>query len=490
LKKLLIAAWFTLFVVLWLLLTRSWAFIGDAVLMRYVVLSMSHHLAPYRDVYDINLPGTYLLDWLTLHLFGAGATALRFYDSVLLATAAGAMIVVTAPRGRVYGFCAACLLALFHARDGAQHLGQRDLAMAVLLLLSIAAVVSLSRKWQTSLALLFGVFVGAACTIKPLGILILLVSIPLIMQSTPPRRGAFLWRASVGFALPLLATLIFLRHEGVLSSFIEILTVDVPYHAHLGAQTIGYLLNWLLPPSLLAMLITVVMSYILGISRDIEDQVVMWGMVVGALSYLLQFRGYTYHRYPFVACLLLAVSLVVSRMLQARKLVFACGVCMLIFCVVLCPLYLKASLRRDRGVPDELRSLEEDLKRTHDDGVYQCIDSVGGCITALVDLHVEQPTGMMYDEFLFNQNLPVALQHRRDVFFSQLVQRPPSKLIVMAGLFPETKAGYEKLDSWPTFRNWLQSCYALDVERSFPMSQSNVSLGYRIYHFLPNVCSH
>jgi hypothetical protein len=57
--------------------TRHWTLISDAVLMHYVGFLVRHGFAPYRDIADINMPGTYLLDLAWTSLVGSGAVAAR-----------------------------------------------------------------------------------------------------------------------------------------------------------------------------------------------------------------------------------------------------------------------------------------------------------------------------------------------------------------------------------------------------------------------------
>ena len=129
---------FATFVVVLYWTTRNWQLVSDAALIRYATFLLSNGFAPYRQLTDINLPGSYLLDWAALHLFGAGRFGLRLYDLSLLVAAGAAMVIIAPRKQRSDALCAACLFALFHGRDGATQLGQRDLAIAALLLVAIA----------------------------------------------------------------------------------------------------------------------------------------------------------------------------------------------------------------------------------------------------------------------------------------------------------------------------------------------------------------
>ena len=42
--------------------TLHWPVVGDAPLMHYVAFLIDHGKVPYRDIVDVNLPGTYALE--------------------------------------------------------------------------------------------------------------------------------------------------------------------------------------------------------------------------------------------------------------------------------------------------------------------------------------------------------------------------------------------------------------------------------------------
>src|SRR5262245_3762947 len=65
--------------------SRGWPLIHDAPLMHYIAWRIGDGAAPYRDLFDMNFPGVYLLHALALWLFGAGDGGWRVFDLVWLA---------------------------------------------------------------------------------------------------------------------------------------------------------------------------------------------------------------------------------------------------------------------------------------------------------------------------------------------------------------------------------------------------------------------
>jgi hypothetical protein len=54
--------------------------LGDAPLFDYVVFLMRHGMAPYQQIGDLDLPGTYAVEALVMRVAGPGALAWRVYD--------------------------------------------------------------------------------------------------------------------------------------------------------------------------------------------------------------------------------------------------------------------------------------------------------------------------------------------------------------------------------------------------------------------------
>src|SRR5919108_2247028 len=69
----------------------GWPLVHDAPLMHYVAWRMAHGAVPYRDVFDMNFPGVYLLHLLVVASAGVGDLAWRVFDLGWLA-ATGAVI--------------------------------------------------------------------------------------------------------------------------------------------------------------------------------------------------------------------------------------------------------------------------------------------------------------------------------------------------------------------------------------------------------------
>jgi hypothetical protein len=464
--------------------TMNWPLVGDASLLHYVAFLIDHGFRPYRDILDPNMPGSYLIDWTVIHTLGAGALGSRLYDLLLLLFAGLAMTVIAWRRSRFAALYAACLFALFHGRDGMMQVGQRDLAVAVGLLWAIAFAALLHRQDQLRWAFGLGLTIGSITTIKPYGLLALVLLIPVWALLPRGRRDRVLFIALVGLLIPLLTVAAYLVHFGLLQPFFFVLLVLIPLHVHLGFPGLRYLIQWCLTPSLifLSALCLLAMGMMPQSGKSIERLLLLIGVTVGLIAYFAQMKGFPYHRYPLIACLLLLASLELTEAARYPGRSRWIGVAGLLFGLILAPIYMVRALRL-RWPNDMEIALQHDLAAVGGStlsGQIQCIDSIYGCSRVLYDMRLTQSTGMMYDEFLFVSDATPAIRLRREAFLQAMKKTEPRVIVITPDLFPAGPGNDKKLLMWPEFNQFLSSCYDKKIERAFPHGFATEP-GYRLY---------
>src|SRR5246127_3300594 len=156
-----------IYAAVFVVMTRHWPVVGDAALLRYVVFLIQNGWAPYRDFVDINMPGAYLATAFGMHLAGSENVSWRIFDFGLIALAGVGFFVIARPYSRFAALFATVLLLLVHGQDGVQQAGQRDLVIAVLLVIAVAFLLEAVRRERWACLLPFGLAVGFSATIKP-----------------------------------------------------------------------------------------------------------------------------------------------------------------------------------------------------------------------------------------------------------------------------------------------------------------------------------
>ncbi|WP_263376162.1 hypothetical protein [Granulicella aggregans] len=496
-----ICLWLLALVMAFGLMSRHWPMVGDATFMHYVIFLMKHGMVPYRDIVDMNLPGSYLLEGAEMRLLGPGSIGWRLYDFALLLVASVSLLTILRREGRLAGILAAALFILIHGRDGILMAGERDFAGAVLLLASVACLFAAVRRQRISAATMglgvcSGALLGLACCIKPtfipMAICLLFWMEWMRRRQSQSVAGVFAPIAA-GLLLPLLGCFDFLLREGALSGFWSEMHGLIPYHASIDPRSLGYLLaNCLSPVAGLFGLWLIAAWMLREHTSNPERFVLISCAVCGLLSYLLQRKGFWYQRYPLLAFLLPVFMIDFNRLVKGRSWTRLIGIAGFAFGVVLASLCVIRLAKFDRIEPQ--RPLLSDLSAFGPpstlSGHVQCMDTIGGCLDSLYAGGIVQSTGFLYDCYLLGErgsdrNGVVNGDLRRH-FWEEMALDPPRLIVVTDSVCYEGARSFDKYTRWPEFQSYLARNYDL-VKQSGPQppihywSRPLTPYSYRIY---------
>lgn len=487
--------------------TWHWPLVGDAPLLHYVVFLAEHGRVPYRDIVDPNMPGTYLVEWSVMHFFGSGALTWRVFDFALMLAATACMAAICFPWDWFAGLFAGGILTLIHGRDGLIELGQRDLVMTVFLLAAYVFLFSrvrnpASRDRNLVESALFGLFVGCAASIKPtalllLPLLLLLSSIALVRRGRP--LGAHIAASLFGAAVPGIAILAYLIRVHALSAFVDTMVRLDRFHLQLWHRSY----SWLALHAISSVLLPLVLIWLPVAAtrkrwKTWEGAALYSGVAFGILSFILQGKGYPYHRYPSEAFLLLLIGLDCTHALQEsilekRMLPRLLAICGLGFGVAVIGVGSARQALRYKWRSQEYDAmLQSDLNHLGGrnlSGHVQCLDMASGCLDTLLAMHLVQSTGNLYDCYLFWPGATGEEAYYRKLFWSAIRENPPRVFIVNSKTCaPATlqDGPYGKLGRWPQFAQYLAANYQLYADRLPPhpvlwTRDPSPPVGYRIY---------
>jgi len=473
--KLILSGSLVLCVLLFFFWSRHWPLVGDASLIHYICFLMDRGMAPYRDLGDMNMPGAYIVEWTAMHVFGGGEVAWRVFDFTLMAVATIAIFAITLPYDWFAGCFAAALLILVHGRDGLAQAGQRDLTMAICLLISTAFLFLGVRRLRPWYFALFGVFAGVAVTIKPTVLpfgAVLLVLALVTLRRRDQKIARYSWAASITFFIGPMIALIFLWRKHAVTAFIDGLSGIVPYYASLGHQPLSFLLLHSISPLLPLVLIWLVLIAIQRPPLSWERAALLCGVGFGLLSYLVQARGYPYYRYPLLVFLLPLISMDFASALRPSlpgRLPIARGLALLglaVGALIIAPTSAYLIFHYESHA-DFISSLEQKIDSLGGQalsGHIQCIDSISGCGTTLYKMRLTQSTGVLSDFLLFGPDTVPVVRSTREQFKRAIESDPPRVIVVSSWLHIDGPNNYSKLAKWPEFSDFLSKHYRLESE--------------------------
>ena len=474
-----VVAGFGLLVVILFVLSLPWPLIQDAPVMHYIAWRIGEGDVPYRDLYDINQPGVYVLHLALLRTLGAGDGAWRAFDLAWLAATAGTAALLAARWGAVAAAGAALAFAAYHLAGGAWQAGQRDFLLCAFLLAGALGVARwLERQagaWGLAGA---GLALGAALGLKPYAVLFAGALGLVVLVAAARRCDAAGALRSIGayvagtVAVPA-ALVIWLALAGGLRAWADVVFgYALPVYGHLGrsAPWLGH--RWLgwIPLGVAA--VGGLVAAVATRRADTRHFVAAVGIVYGLAHYVGQAKGSEYHLYPLAAfvCVLAFSALTPAPTAPRAWLGVGLAVTLAVALVLLTAKGLEASdapwiWDKERRV----RVLVDDLGRGLAPGdTVQVLDIADGGLHALLRLHVRQPTRFLYDVFFFHEPERPVVRAMRAEFIAALEARPPRFIVLMRG-WPS--GDYDRIRAFPALAELLARRYDVVVTRE----------GHRLY---------
>jgi len=459
---------------LWLTVrSLAWPLFHDSVLIHYIAVRILEGAAPYRDMFDMNFPGVYLVHMLGLKLFGPSDAGFRALDLLLLAGTLAGLGVALASFGRWAAGFGVTLFWLYHLAAGPWGAGERDFIQCLPLAWMTAAAFAYVKSGRVVTLGLAGLSLGAAVWIKPFPLLLAPALVMLAGQQPPRDRMRAVTALTVGFVVPAAAVLTWLATTGGLAAFLDIVGGYHPLHAALKRRPLKELV--FVPRRILSIW---ALSGVLGLWRvgqlDRRMLVLGGGFVLGWLNIILQGKGFDYHAYPLALFAIATGAAGAGAVLEkGRRLLGA----MLLVILLVAVARLTMTALRDPNAP----SIAKDIGRTQaiaatlapvvaTGGSVQVLESNDGGIHALYLLRARQPTRFIYDFHFYHDVDHPYIQRLRAEFLEGLRTRPPDALVLVE---PEWlfRRGYGRLVAFPALATLLESSYRLAHEGE----------GYRVY---------
>ena len=457
----------------------TWPVIHDIALMHYVAWRIGEGATPYRDLFDMNQPGTYLIHLAVLRTLGGGDLAWRIVDLAWLAATAGAIAAFAAPWGALASAAGAFVFATYHLAGGAWQAGQRDFLVCVLLLLGALGVVRWVERGRLANLVWSGALLGAGLTVKP-HVAVFVGALAAVVVVTAARgcgavpaagaTGAFL--ASVA-AAPL-AVLLWLTAAGGLGAWYEIVTgYLIPLYSRLGRTSPWTVYRWhAWIPIAVAATVSLVAALLRGGARA-RHVVAGLGVTYGIFHYIGQGKGWEYHLDPLAAfaALLVAAELPAALLARRRLLAGTLAASLTASLVLLGAKGVEASAAEFWWARRAtVHAVEVDLRaRLAPGDTVQVLDTTEGGIHALFRLGVREPTRFIYDFHFFHDEDTPVVQALRKEFVVDLDRHPPRVIVLFERGWPA--GGYDRVERFPALAERLRERYQAPLPRA----------GYRIY---------
>ena len=462
------------FVVLLAWRSRGWPLIHDVALMHYVAWRIGDGAIPYRDLFDMNQPGTYFFHLAVLRVLGGGDLAWRLVDLGWLAITAGAIAVFAAPWGTLASAAGALLFATYHLAGGAWQAGQRDFLLCVFLIIGALGVVRWLERGRVVSLVWSGAVLGAGLTVKPhaalfAGALAAVVAIAAARACGAAAAGAAAAAFVGALVVAPLAVLGWLAATGGLRAWYDIVVQYlIPLYSRLGRVSPWRVYRW---HAWIPIALGVLVSLAAVVQRrgvGARHLVAALGVGYGIVHYVAQGKGWEYHLYPLAAFAAVLVGAELPSALAVRRRLVAGGLmgALVVSCVLLAAKALEASAAEFWWAREAIvRELEADLRpRLAPGDTVQVLDTTMGGLHALFRLGVREPTRFLYDFHFFHDEQSPVVEGLRAEFIRQLDARPPRVIVLFERGWPA--GGYERVERFPALAARLRDRYEPPMMRA------------------------
>jgi len=437
--------------------SRAWPLIHDAPLMHYIAWRIGEGAVPYRDVFDMNFPGVYLLHLIALKLFGAGDAGWRAFDLTWLALTALAAAALAAPWGRLAGAGAGLFFAVYHLSAGAWQTGQRDFLLCPFLLLGALGVARWAERPTKPASLAWGgLALGAGITVKPHAGLF---AAALLVLVTIVARGATRPVATFAAALagPVLAVVAWLAAAGALAAWYEIVAgYLVPLYSRLGRPTHWTFYRWHVWIPVAAGVALSLGSALASRRFGVRHAVVTLGLGYGVAHFFVQGKGWEYHLYPLAAFAAVALFAEIERLVEgSRPAALPVAACVVAAAIMLGLKGVEASdAAWIASKQHRVEALVADLDGRIGPGDFvQVLDTTEAGVHALLRLRAVPPTRFIYDFHFYHDDQTPTVQRLRAEFLAGFDAHPPKFVVLFERGWPG--GGYERVDEFPGLRRRL-----------------------------------
>ncbi len=457
----------SLLLILEMVFSLGWRMEHDTPNLHYVAFLIDRFdMAPYRDIFETNMPGVYLFHLTIGKLFGYGDLAFRWVDVIWLLALLAVTACILWRFGKRVAWAGAVLFGLSYLQFGPSMSLQRD--YVGLLPAATAVLIALSSRLTNKKIAYFlvGFFFGLAAALKPhlalgLPVVLLFLLIENVQAANQPNRKTWLLLAFkitllalAGFLIPLAVTLIWVWRQGVWADFVDLFSNYLPLYLQLDGQhqivvgfarfsyllrkykTLGGFALWLTPAALGVYLVL----FKANLGARSRRAAWMLAALTGVYSLYPIFSGqfFDYHWLPFLyfvvgLAALVLVPLSPSTAWAERLFPLFILIVTLFFMVQTAPNLRKQLLGKPPpppkdGLVDEIAAALRAAGAEPGDAV-QPLDWTGGTMQAMLLTEAKLATPFIYDYYFYHHPSEPVIQELRRQFMSALASEPPPFMI-------------------------------------------------------------
>jgi len=458
----------------------------EAPLFYEAFLMRAEGLVPYRDLFDFQMPGSFIAYSILGRLSGFDSFRIRILDLTILTALLAITFFALRRFGKTPALAAAILFGLKYLQGGPSMALQRE----YLLLIFVAFAVWISMRDELTLKhrITLGLLFGLAAVIKPhaaIGLIPILFfdisdMVKRLKLTLPTAAVRSILPAAAGFLIPVLAMVAWLGLTGALTPFITIAANYWPLYSQVngqmevtaGAARMSLLLNqflrlggnglWLIPA-------------FIGIYFNQNKKTYLLASLALCYAIYPAFSGqfFPYHYIPFTYFIILLASLSIPTF-DLRPMTFSSFI-LTIFLL----LPSQTFIRQLEGKPiatstDRAEEISRFLEKNLQKGdTVQPLDWTGGTLLAMLETRAHIATPYIFDFYFYHHVSNPYIQSLRADFMNDLQAASPRFIIEVTAIDKPWITGPDTSRKFPELRAFLDQNYSVAIQKD----------DYTIYEF-------
>lgn len=321
---LIIQAWFSL----------QWKIVHDSPILFYMGwLSSKFDYIPFRDFFDMNMPGAHWICGILGFVFGFNDPGYRRADIFVLFITLLLIFIWLKSFGIIPAWSAAVVFGLTYLQSGSGMSLQREFLLLPFLLAAfiIFPVADLAKSIRVFVS---GFFIGLVILIKPqFGLIVVLLFLTIWFYRISMRKTIqAMVMLAIGIVLPIFGMLIYLWSQNALPEFIEVTTRYWPLYTAIngrleinnpqsffvtvfdGFKSSGLLFIWLITAGLSC--ISILLKKELSKENNIKLGLLVGGIFISFVCVVIANKYWNYHWLPVILLLILLSSISLTNILN------------------------------------------------------------------------------------------------------------------------------------------------------------------------------
>jgi len=457
----------------------------EAPLFYEAFLMQSEGRIPYRDIFDFQMPGSFIAYSALGLLSGFSDFRIRILDLAILAILLAVTFFTMQRFGKTPALAAALLFGLKYLQGGPSMSLQREYLL--LIFIAFATWIAMKDVLAYKHRLLIGFFFGLAAVIKPhaaVGLIPVLLfditdifkhlKLPLLKSATNS-----ILPAVAGFLSPVLAVIIWLALNNALTPFLNIAINYWPLYSqvnglmevNVGAEKISFMVDqswrlgghalWLIPAAF-------------GIYLNQNKKVYLLASLALCYAVYPAFSGqfFPYHYIPFTYFIILLASLPLSTFIIQPSTFNSYASSFLLLTVVLLSIRPSTTfIRQLAGRPiatstDRAEEIARFLEKNLEDGdTVQPLDWTGGTLLAMLETRTYIATPYIFDFYFHHHISTPYIKFLREDFMSELQTTSPRFIIEVTAIDKPWISGADTSREFPELREFLNENYSVTIQK-------------------------